>query len=218
MPDTLDEQLTKHLTDIHSIEEQGLLQMKVAPRLAADPELARAFRRHLAETQDHERRIRTRLEARGAEPSRTKDLAAQAGAVGMVVFARSQPDTPGKLVSHAYSYENMELAAYDLLALVAERAGDAETVALAHSIREQESAMARRLEDGFDRAVDASLRNVSAEDLHKQLNKYLADAHAIENEALQLLALGPRIAGESELARVFEEHLSESRRHQEWVR
>jgi len=218
MPDTLDEQLTEHLTDIHSIEEQALLQMKVAPRLAGDPELARAFRLHLAETQEHEGHVRARLEARGAEPSRTKDLVAQAGAVGMVVFARSQPDTPGKLVSHAYSYENMELAAYDLLALVAERAGDPETVAVAESIREQESAMARRLEDGFDRAVDASLRDVLPGDLDAQLNKYLADAHAIENEALQLMALGPKIAGESGLARVLEEHHEESRRHQEWVR
>jgi ferritin-like metal-binding protein YciE len=218
MPETLDEQLTKHLTDIHSIEEQALLQMKVAPRLAGDPELARAFRQHRAETQEHEARIRARLQARGAEPSRTKDLVAQAGAVGMVVFARSQPDTPGKLVSHAYSYENMELAAYDLLALVAERAGDSETVAVAHSIGEQESAMARRLEQGFDRAVDASLRDVSADDLDKQLNKYLADVHAIENEAVQLLALGPEIAGESGLARVLEKHLDESRHHQDWVR
>jgi ferritin-like metal-binding protein YciE len=217
-PETLDEQLTKHLTDIHSIEEQALLQMKVAPRLAGDPELARAFRLHLSETQEHEGRVRARLKARGAEPSRTKDLVAQAGGVGMVVFARSQPDTPGKLVSHAYSYEHMELAAYDLLALVAERAGDSETVALAQSIREQESAMARRLEDGFDRAVDASLRDVAPDDLDEQLNKYLADAHAIENQALPLLALGPTIAGESGLARVLAEHLEESRRHQEWVR
>lgn len=218
MPETLDEQLTKHLTDIHSIEEQALLQMKVAPRLAGDPELARAFRLHQAETAEHEGRVRARLQARGAEPSRAKDLVAQAGAVGMVVFARSQPDTPGKLVAHAYSYESMEQAAYELLALVAERAGDAETVAVARSIAEQESAMARRLEDGFDRAVDASLRDVSPGDLDTQLNKYLADAHAIENEAIQLMELGPKIAGHSGLAGVLEQHLEESRHHQEWVR
>jgi ferritin-like metal-binding protein YciE len=218
MPDTIDEQLTKHLTDIHSIEEQALLQMKVAPRLAGDPELARAFRLHLAETVSHEERVRARLKARGAEPSRTKDLVAQAGAVGMVVFARSQPDTPGKLVSHAYSYENMELAAYELLALVAERAGDTETVAVARSIAEQESAMARRLEDGFDRAVDASLRDVAPDDLDEQLNRYLADAHAIENQAIQLTELGPKVAGESGLARVLAQHLEVSRHHQERVR
>src|SRR5687768_829417 len=138
MPETLEEQLNKHLTDVHSIEEQALLQMRIAPRLAGDPELARAFREHLAETEGHERRVRERLTARGADPSKVKDLIARAGGVGMVLFARSQPDTPGKLVAHAYSYEHMELAAYDLLALVAERAGDPETVEMARSLREQE--------------------------------------------------------------------------------
>jgi ferritin-like metal-binding protein YciE len=218
MPDTLDEQLTKHLTDAHSIEEQALLQMKVAPRLAADPEIARAFREHLAETQDHERRVRELLEARGAEPSRTKDLVAQAGAVGMVLFARSQPDTPGKLTSHAYSYEHMELAAYELLAMVAERAGDSDAAAVARSIGEQEGAMARRLEQNFDRAVDASLRNVGPDDLDEQLNKYLADAHAIEAQAIQLLQLGPKIAGESGLAQVLAVHLEVTRAQQDSVR
>ena len=31
---TIDEQLTKYLTDAHSIEEQALVQMKAAPRIA----------------------------------------------------------------------------------------------------------------------------------------------------------------------------------------
>src|SRR5918997_490319 len=114
MPTTLDEQLTKHLTDVHSIEEQAL----------------------------QERRVAERLEARGADPSRTKDLIARVGGIGMLLFAKSQPDTPGKLTAHAYSYEHMEFAAYDLLALVAERGGDAATVALAQSIRSEEGAMA----------------------------------------------------------------------------
>jgi ferritin-like metal-binding protein YciE len=218
MPETIEEQLVKHLTDVHSIEEQALQQMRVAPRLARDPELARAFREHITETEEHERRVRARLEARGADPSKVKDLVARAGGVGMVLFARSQPDTPGKLTAHAFSYEHMELAAYDLLALVAERAGDRETVETARSIREQEAAMAERLESRFDRAVEASLRDVGPDDLGEQLNKYLADAHAIEVQAVQLLSLGPRIAGEFGLAGVLSMHLDETRAQQEAVR
>jgi ferritin-like metal-binding protein YciE len=217
MPDTIEEQLVKHLTDAHSIEEQALAQMRVAPRMAGDPELARAFREHIGETEEHERRVRARLEAHGADPSRVKDLVAKAGAAGMVLFARSQPDTPGKLTSHAYAYEHMELAAYELLALVAERAGDAETADTARSIREQEAAMAGRLADRFDRAVEASLREVAPDDLGEQLNKYLADAHAIEAQAIQLLTLGPRIAGEPGLESVLAEHLDETRAQQEAV-
>jgi ferritin-like metal-binding protein YciE len=34
MPETLQEQLVKHLADVHSIEEQALVKMRVAPRMA----------------------------------------------------------------------------------------------------------------------------------------------------------------------------------------
>ena len=207
----LQEQLTKHLTDVHSIEEQALQQMLVAPRMARDPELARAFREHLDETREQERRVRERLSARGDDPSRVKDLAGRAGGIGMVLFARAQPDTPGKLVAHAYSYEHMEMAAYDLVALVAERAGDSDTAELARSIHEQEAAMAERLEQGFDRAVEASLREVDPSDLGEQLDRYLQDAHAIESQSLQLLAAAPWLAGNSNLRKAFEEHLEETR-------
>src|ERR671914_2166365 len=172
--ETIEEQLVKHLTDVHSIEEQALQQMRVAPRLARDPELAQAFREHIGETKEHERRVRARLEARGADPSKVKDIVARAGGVGMVLFARSQPDSPGKLTAHAFSYEHMEVAAYDLLALVAERAGDAETASVARAIREEESAMADRLAANFDRAVEASLGKVPSDELEDHLTDYLA--------------------------------------------
>lgn len=218
MADTVQEQLTKHLTDVHSIEVQALLQMRVAPRMARDPELARAFREHIFETEEQERRVRERLAARAAEPSRLKDAAGRAGGIGMVVFARTQPDTPGKLVAHAYSYEHMELAAYELLAIVAARAGDAETATVARSIREQEAGMAERLAAGFGRAVDASLREVSHDDVRRQLGKYLADAFAIESQALQLLEQAIAVAGEPDLRGVFSDHLEETRSQREAVR
>lgn len=214
MPDTIDEQLTKYLADVHSIEEQALQQLRTAPDIAGDVDLARIFEEHLVETEGQERLVRERLEDRSAGPSSLKDLLARAGGVGMVLFARSQPDTPGKLTAHAFSYEHMELAAYDLLALVAERAGDERTQSIARSIAEQEAAMASRLAACFDRAVEASLRDVDSEDLEAQLVKYLADAHAIEAQAIQLLESGPAIAGQSELAGVFSDHLEETRLQQ----
>jgi ferritin-like metal-binding protein YciE len=214
MPSTLDEQFTKYLTDVHSIEEQALAQLRAAPKIAGDEELAHVFREHLEETEDQERRVRERLAARGAAPSRAKDVIAWAGGKGMILFARANPDTPGKLTAHAFSYEHMELAAYDLLAIVADRAGDAETAEVARAIREQESAMAERLAANFDRAVEASLRDVASDDLGEQLVKYLADAHAIEAQAMGLLERGTAIAGEPELAKVFSDHLEETRSQQ----
>jgi ferritin-like metal-binding protein YciE len=214
---TLDEQLTKYLTDAHSIEQQALAQMRVAPDLAGDPEIAAAFTRHLAETEGHESLIRQRLGARDARPAAVKDLVGTITGKGFAAFARSQPDTPGKLLAHAFSYEHMELAAYDLLCSLADRAGDTETAAAARHIREQERAMAERLAGLLDRAADAALREVQPDDLHEQLNKYLADAHAIEAQAIQLLSKGPDIVRAGGLASAFEEHLIETEGHERLI-
>ncbi len=207
------EKLIKHLTDVHSIEEQALVQMRRAPRIAGDPKLAQIFEQHLGETEEHEERVRERLTALGAEPSKVKDAAGKAGGVGMIWFAKLNPDTPGKLIAHAYSYEHMELAAYELLREVARAAGDKETEKLAKEIAKQEDAMADRLEDCFDAAVDASLRDVPADDIDAQLDKYLVDAHALEQQAVALLQGGKRIAGDEQLKRLFDEHLEETREH-----
>jgi ferritin-like metal-binding protein YciE len=214
---TLDEQLNAYLSDAHAIEEQALPQMRAAPGMAGDEQLAEVFRAHLAETERHERLIRERLESRGASLSRLKEAVFKAGGFAFVLFAKSQPDTTGKLMSHALSYEHLELAGYELLSRVAERAGDAETASVARSIGEEERAMSDRLEELLELAVVVSLREVEPDDLDEQLNKYLADAHAIEAQAIQLLQRGPKIAGDPELARLYEEHLEESREHQRLV-
>jgi ferritin-like metal-binding protein YciE len=218
MPDsTIQEQLVKYLTDVHSIEEQAIAQLRMAPKIAGDPRLAEIFSRHLIETQTQERLVRERLEARGEKPSRIKDTVMKAGGVGFALFARVQPDTPGKLTAHAFSYEHLEVASYELLMRVAEHAGDEETADVARRIRDEERSMAERLAGVFDVAVDASLREVPRRDLEKQLVKYLADAHAIENQALQLLEKGQRIAGDSQLEHLYREHFAETQEQQRLV-
>src|SRR5829696_1346240 len=211
MPErTLDEQLTKYLTDVHSIEVQALAQMKAAPNIAGDERLAAVFRQHLDETRGQERLVEQALGTRGADASTLKDIAGRVGGWAMIAFARLNPDTPGKLTAHAFSYEHMEVAAYELLARAAERAGDQAVVDLAHTICAQERAMAERLAAHFDAAVEASLREKGAESIEEQLVSYLTDAHAIEAQAVQLLRTGPAIAGLDQLAQVFRDHLEET--------
>jgi ferritin-like metal-binding protein YciE len=183
--------------------------MRRAPKLV-EGDLAEAFRHHLEETESQERRVRERLEAHGAAPAKLKDVAAQAGGLGMVLFARSQPDTPGKLTAHAFSYEHMEVAAYELLNRIANRNGDEETAAMAAAVAEEERAMAARLAGCFDLAVETSLDGAGAEVAERHLNAYLADAHAIEAQSQALLKKGAAIVGAEELARVFQDHLSET--------
>ena len=214
---TPEEQLVKYLTDAYSIEEQALAQLKMAPKIAGHPKLEQAFKEHLAETEGQERLVEQRLEAHGASPSKIKNAVMAAGGLGFALFAKFNPDTPGKLTAHSYSYEALEQASYEALIQVAEKVGDSETIQAARRIRDQEIAMKERLADCFDEAVEASLRDVDPDDLDNQLNKYLADAHAIEAQAIQLLEKGQTIAGDDELANLFDEHLEETREQQRLV-
>jgi ferritin-like metal-binding protein YciE len=210
---TIEEQLTKYLADVHSIEVQALEQMKAAPKLAGGDRLAAAFREHLDETREHERLVREQLEHRGADTSTLKDIAGRVGGWAMVAFARLNPDTPGKLAAHAFAYEHMELAAYELLGRTARRAQDEAVVAVADAVGGQERAMAQRLAECFDEAVDASLA-AKDDPIGEQLTSYLTDARAIEAQAAQLLQAGPRIVGVPELVDAFRDHLAETREHQ----
>jgi ferritin-like metal-binding protein YciE len=219
MPEnSLQEQLHKYLTDIHSIEVQALAQMRSAPDMAGDPQLAEIFRQHERETEEHERLIEQRLEAHGESPNKLKDIAGKVTGKGFVLFAKFNPDTPGKLAAHAHSYEAMEEAAYEFLSRVAERAGDEETADVARRILEQEKAMKARVFDNFDIAVEASLKEKDAGDMEGELVKYLADAHAIEGQAIQMLESAPKIVEEPRLAKLFEDHLEETRAQQEIIK
>lgn len=212
-----DEQLVKYLADVHSIELQALAQLRAAPKIAGDDRLCQVFEQHLVETEDQERRVRERLEALGGEPSKLKDLAGAGGGWGMVAFAASQPDTPGKLAMHAFSYEHMELAAYELLKRVAERAGDEETARMAADIAAEEKRMAGRLEQSFDAAVEASLAAVGPGQLNSALLAYLRDAHALEGQAETLLKAGAERVDDEHLEAAFRDHLAETQRHRERI-
>ena len=209
-------QLVKYLTDVHSIEEQARIQMERAPKLVEGP-FADAFERHLEETESQERRVRERLEAHGASPSKLKDAAGQAGGFGMVLFARSQPDTPGKLAMHAFSYEHMEVAAYELLAVAAREAGDEATAALAEAIADEEREMAGRIAAAWDEAVEQALEAVEPDDLGAQLNTYLADVHALEGQSRKLLEKAKEMDLPRELSTTIAAHLKETEGHLEKI-
>jgi ferritin-like metal-binding protein YciE len=214
----LDDQLTKYLRDAHSIEVQAIAQLRTAPDIAGASVLSDAFRSHLAETEEHERITRGLLEARAESPSKLKDAIMALGGKGFVLFARVQPDTPGKLFAHALSYEALELASYELLRRVAERAGDEDVVEAATRIGGEERSMIDTLEQHVDAAVDAALREHPRDDIEVLVRKYLADAHALEEQAIGLLDRAPGIVDDPELERVFSDHLVETREHSELVR
>ena len=74
--------------------------------------------------------------------------------------------------------------------------------------------MAGRLERLFDRAADAALAELDPKSIADQVRKYLADAHAIEEQAIELLKRAPKISQDDGLASLYDEHLDETREHE----
>ena len=217
MPDELHDQLTKYLADAHSIEVQALAQLRTAPDLAGDSQISQMFRDHLVETESHERITRELLDARDASPSKLKDTVMSVGGKGFLLFARLNPDTPGKLFAHALSYEALELASYELLARVAQRADEQDIVDAATRIRDDERAMTERLQSAIDNAYHASQDAHPRDDAEKLLPKYVADAHAIEEQSIQLLAKAPGMIEDAQLESVFSDHLAETQDQAELI-
>jgi ferritin-like metal-binding protein YciE len=106
----------------------------------------------------------------------------------------------------------MEIAAYRLLERVAGAAGDRATAEVAHRILDQEIAMAERLADHFDDAVDASLAGKSLEDMESSLDAYLDDVHAIETQAAVVLPAAERFVEDAALAGRFSDRMEHVRR------
>src|SRR3954454_7198247 len=55
-------------------------------------------------------------------------------------------------------------------------------------------------------------------DIQEQLTKYLADAHAIEEQALAQVRTAPDLAGDPAIAASFREHLTETEGHERVTR
>lgn len=214
MAHPLDDHLNDYLRDAHSIEVQALQQLKKAPDLAEEPGFSAALAEHHRETEAQERKVRELLEARGTSPSKVKDLVMKAGGEGFVLFARSQTDTSGKLASHALAYEALEWASYELLARTADRADAPRVAAVARSIQAEEGAMMERIEGLLERTALSSLDEAVTDDVAEHLRRYLADAHALEAQSIQLLESGIEMV-DGRLEQVFRDHLGESRSQQE---
>ena len=155
--DDIREQLVKYLTDVHSTEENAINQLKTGADAVKDERLAQVLREHLAETEEHERLVRERLEAYDESPSKLKDVAQKGAAALTGVMAGAAPDTTGKVAIQAYSFEHLEIAAYRMLRTVAERAGDQETAQVAERILAEEQAAAEKLDHLIEEAAVVGL-------------------------------------------------------------
>jgi ferritin-like metal-binding protein YciE len=157
MDNGIEGQIVTYLTEAHAMEKQSIQLLEKAPDIAGDQEIASIYRAHLLQTQEHERYVRERLEAHGSSPSTVRDTVMQAGAVVIGLGAQAAPDTPVRLATTAFAFENLEVAAYRMLQRLAARAGDTATLSVVERILEQEEAAAELVAGTFDRALEIML-------------------------------------------------------------
>jgi ferritin-like metal-binding protein YciE len=157
MAGTVEEQLVKGLREAHALEKQATALLKQGAKVVGDTDIAAIYRAHLMQTEEHERYVAERLDALGSGPSKVRDAAMQAGALGIGLAAAASPDTPIRLATVAFAFEHLEIATYRYLRLLAERAGDSESLAMIDRILEQEEAAAELVAGTFERSLELTL-------------------------------------------------------------
>jgi ferritin-like metal-binding protein YciE len=123
-----------------------------------DPEVVDRLEWHKRETHQHALRMRGRLEAHGVQPSLTRQAVGIIEALAKLPFDLVRGEKAGRNARDAYAAEHLQIAGYELLRRVAERAGDEDTARACVEILEQERAMARFIDDNWDRFAALSLQ------------------------------------------------------------
>lgn len=160
---TVDERLrgklVEYVQNVRALEHNVLLMLDAMILTTNDPEVSAMLEQHRVETRRQERRLRERLQALGGLglASTGKDLLAIATAQAKGTADLWRADKPVRNARDAFVTEHLEIAAYEILERLADRAGDAETAAVARTNRAEEEAMASRISENWDRFLDLML-------------------------------------------------------------
>jgi len=154
----LKDQLTKHIDEAIAMEQDVLRMLDSMIKTTEDEEIQGELRQHKLETERQSGRLRERLEAHGAEPSLVREAGGVMGALMKSVVDVARSEKAGRNARDGYATEHMEIASYQLLERIAQRAGDEETAEVARQNRAEEEAMAAKLDQHWDRFAELSLR------------------------------------------------------------
>jgi ferritin-like metal-binding protein YciE len=154
---TINEQLVKHLDEAHAMEQNVLRMLDGMISTTEDPEIVREREHHKLETEGHAEWMKARLEAHGATPSAVKQAGGILGALAKMPLDMMRGEKAGRNARDGFATEHMEIASYELLKRVAERAGDAETARVCDEIIGQERSMAETIASHWDRFAELSL-------------------------------------------------------------
>jgi ferritin-like metal-binding protein YciE len=155
--DKLQQKLIDYIEDAHALEQSVSMMLDSMISTTDDPEITEMLKPHKEETERQEQRLRERLDALGAGTSTRKQAQTIAAALMKGAADQVRGDQAGKNARDGYTTEHMEIAAYQLLERLAERAGDRETAEVARQNRAEEEEMARKIDANWDKFLDLTL-------------------------------------------------------------
>jgi ferritin-like metal-binding protein YciE len=155
--DQLKAQLIKHIDEAHAMEQNVLRMLDGMISTTDDPGILDALEHHKMQTQKHADTMAQRLEAHDATPSTVKQIGGVLGALAKLPLDFVRGEKAGRNARDAYATEHLEIAGYELLRRIAQKAGDEETAQAAQQIIGEEQAMAKIIEENWDRFAELSL-------------------------------------------------------------
>ena len=156
--DKLQQKLVDYIEDAHALEQNVSTMLDSMISTTDDPDIEEMLKHHKEETERQEAKLRERLDALGAGASTRKQAQTVAAALVKGAADVVRGDQAGKNARDAYTTEHMEIAAYQLLERLAQKAGDTQTAEVARQNRSEEEAMARRIDASWDRTLDLTLK------------------------------------------------------------
>ncbi|MFL5965170.1 MAG: ferritin-like domain-containing protein [Gaiellaceae bacterium] len=154
----LKEQLIKHIDEAYAMEQNVLRMLDGMISTTDDPEILDALEHHKMQTQSHSDRMKARLEAHDATPSGVKQVGGILQAMAKMPLDMVRGEKAGRNARDGFATEHMEIASYELLRRIAEKAGDEETARVAGEIIGEEKEMANTISDNWDKFAELSLR------------------------------------------------------------
>jgi ferritin-like metal-binding protein YciE len=156
--DQLTEQLIKHIDEAHAMEQNVLRMLDGMIQTTDDPEIVDVLEHHKMETQRHSDLMQQRLEAHDASPSMVKQAGGILQALAKMPLDMVRGEKAGRNARDGFATEHLEIASYELLKRVAQRAGDDATVAACDQIIADERSMAEKIASNWDRFAELSLQ------------------------------------------------------------
>jgi ferritin-like metal-binding protein YciE len=154
----LKEQLVKHIDEAYAMEQSVLRMLDGMISTTDDPEILDALEHHRMETEGHAQRMKARLEAHDSTPSGVKQVGGILQALAKVPLDMVRGEKAGRNARDGYATEHMEIASYELLRRIAEKAGDEQTASAAKEIIAEERHMADLIAEHWDRFAELSLK------------------------------------------------------------